>query len=212
MPSYDLDLGMPIHVHYSLHRLQLCTWCKRSIRKSELLFHHKVPCISEHYSSKDALRPQTSLCNDVELLIKEIANWESNLTHSSSWAWSCVHLIWCVSLKLARNWGPLYTRAWGPLIRDVEIVWLVGKLETVQLHFTARPWQHEGPKRFKQMKGVHGALHGSKWVMSHGLSGTASGLSKTCGSNAKLGVAATNQIAIGFFKYYIAMVGPLTTH
>ena len=32
--------------------------------------------------------------------------------------------------------GPLYTRGWGPLTCDMQIVWLVDKPETVQVHFT----------------------------------------------------------------------------
>ena len=28
------------------------------------------------------------------------------------------------------------TRAWEPLTRDVQIIWLVKKLETAQVHFT----------------------------------------------------------------------------
>lgn len=54
----------------------------------------------------------------------------------------------------------------------------------VPLHI--RPRGPEGPKKFAWMKNLHGTMHGTDWMMFHGLPNIAFGPSNRGGSDAKL--------------------------
>ena len=83
------------------------------------------------------------------------------------------------------NWRPLYTRARGPLTHDIQIMWLVKKPYTIQVHFKfyTRPWGHEGQFFFEWMTNCTWRSHAHSGQMSHGLLDIALGPSKRCGSN-----------------------------
>ena len=76
--------------------------------------------------------------------------------------------------------------------------------------FYTRSWRPKGPQKFAWMKKLYCILHGSKWIILHGLLDIMLSPSKKGGSNAKLGAMIINPIAIGSLKYYSVMMGTYT--
>ena len=102
---------------------------------------------------------------------------------------------------------PLYARAWGPLICDMQIMWLIENHKTVQVHFTQGQW------KLKMMKSLYDIPHGSEWKVYCDLLDIALDPSKRVGPNTKVVTMSFSLIALGSLKYYIAMVGIRTqTH
>ena len=82
--------------------------------------------------------------------------------------------------------GPFYTRAWGPLTRDIQIMWLVEKLETVQVHFT--PYLLGMKIEGIRMDEIFTwRLIANKWTMCHNIPNISLGPYKRDGSNANQG-------------------------
>ena len=55
----------------------------------------------------------------------------------------------------------------------------------------------EEPKKFEWMKNLHDVLHGTEWMISHGLHGVALDPLKRGGTNAELGAMASNNLSLG---------------
>jgi hypothetical protein len=96
------------------------------------------------------------------------------------------------------GWSIGYTRAWGPLIRDIQIMSLVENLEAFNFHFAL---DLEGPLDQRNLNKMENFIMTSyttgECMMFHGLSEFALGFSKWVGYNAKPEVVTINEIAIG---------------
>jgi hypothetical protein len=90
-------------------------------------------------------------------------------------------------------------------------MWLVEKLEAIQVHSKLEFWRNEGPEKFERLRILHDhVLHGKKWIIYRGLLDIVVGFSKRGEYDVKLGALIIDWIVIGFEEYDIAMVGMRT--
>ena len=65
--------------------------------------------------------------------------------------------------------GPLYSRAWGPWTHDIQIMWLVEKPKTVQVHFTLDVKGLRDQSKLNEWQYYMASYDDTKWFMFHGL-------------------------------------------
>lgn len=112
--------------------------------------------------------------------------------HYSSWhphkiTWNRRNeVVYHPMVRLNTQLVPSYTTIRGILTHDTRIICSVEKPKTIQHRFTIDLRLGTSHQRnLNGWKSPHGILHGSKWVMFHGLPNTALYPSKRGGSSAK---------------------------
>jgi hypothetical protein len=76
-------------------------------------------------------------------------------------------------LEAQTSWNEMDVRATlhqslRALTHDIQIMWLVGKLEIGPSSFYTRPQGFEELEKFIWMKTLRNVLHGTKWIIFHG--------------------------------------------